>query len=177
MRGRYMRVIYPPLRSRYLECYPSRCLAHAYTPRTPGRRQSTALELPPPRVLARSRSNSAPTHRGSCRWRRLRVARTRPRSRRPPPGAYRQPSRTGPICFRCPTPGARSCCRPPRSRARSRTGSRPHSAEQQVARSKVWGCDFARSLRLLSPSRGFASEGQVVRGQARSPIEAGGSSV
>ena len=86
------------------------------------RLRSTALNLPAPHpVLARSCFNSAPMHRYSCRRGRLRVAQTHPRSRRPPPGARRQLSRTRPICFRHSTPGARSCCRPPSQRTRSRT--------------------------------------------------------
>ena len=92
------------------------------------RLRSTALNLPAPHpVLARSCFNSAPMHRYSFRRRRLRVAQTHPRSRRPPPGARRQPRRTRPICFRHSTPGARSCCRPPSQRTRSRTadGSNP----------------------------------------------------
>ena len=86
------------------------------------RLRSTALNLPAPHpVLARSCFNSAPMHRYSCRRGRLRVAQTHLRSRRPPPGARRQLSRTRPICFRHSTPGARSCCRPPSQRTRSRT--------------------------------------------------------
>ena len=82
----------------------------------------SVLNIPAPHpVLARSCFNSAPMHRYSCRRGRLRVAQTHPRSRRPPPGARRQLSRTRPICFRHSTPGARSCCRPPSQRTRSRT--------------------------------------------------------